>query len=99
MEDRLNDRRGRFREYLVFYFFAFVLVAAGNWLRGAHESGLGPFDDEPSHVVTGLLVADFVVADDLSDPMAFAKTYYLHYPKVALDQWPPVFYCLIAAFG
>ena len=98
MEDRLNDRRGRFREYLVFYFFAFVLVAAGNWLRGAHESGLGSFDDEPSHVVTGLLVADFVVADDLSDPMAFAKTYYLHYPKVALGQWPPVFYCLIAAW-
>ena len=29
------------------------LVGALNWRRGAFESGLGSYDDEPSHAVTG----------------------------------------------
>ena len=28
--------------------------------------------------------------------MAFAEGYYLHYPKVALGHWPPVFYMVQA---
>jgi hypothetical protein len=48
--------------------------------------------DEPAHVVTGLMVHDYLVSGFHRSPMQFARDYYVHYPKVALGHWPPVFY-------
>ena len=72
----------------------FLLSAELNWARGAMESHFGAHQDEPSHVVTGLMLRDYVTGSDQPDPLTFAKEYYLHYPKVALGQWPPGFYAL-----
>jgi hypothetical protein len=59
---------------------------------GAYRSEFGSHPDEPAHVVTGLMVHDYLVGRDWSEPMQFAENYYLHYPKVAFGHWPPVFY-------
>ncbi|MCB9888994.1 MAG: glycosyltransferase family 39 protein [Planctomycetes bacterium] len=64
---------------------------------GAATSDLCSADDEPAHVVTGLMVRDYL-ASSLGDPLEFAKQFYLHYPKVALGNWPPVFYLVQAAW-
>lgn len=47
--------------------------------------------DEASHYVTGLLLTDYVRAG-FPAPLAFARDYYLHYPKVGIGHWPPLYY-------
>jgi hypothetical protein len=59
---------------------------------GAYASGFGGYPDEPAHVVTSLMVRDFIAGLDFHHPLQFAQQYYLHYPKVAIGHWPPVFY-------
>jgi hypothetical protein len=61
-------------------------------LSGAYASGFGGFPDEPAHLVTSLMVRDFIAGLDFRHPWQFAQQYYLHYPQVAIGVWPPVFY-------
>ncbi len=73
-------------------FFAAALLL--QWHSGAYRSEFGAHADEPAHVVTGLMVRDYL-ADGLwsgASPMAFARAYYERYPKVALGHYPPAFY-------
>jgi hypothetical protein len=61
-------------------------------LGGAYASGFGGYPDEPAHLVTSLMARDFIAGLDFRHPWQFAQQYYLHYPKVAIGVWPPVFY-------
>jgi hypothetical protein len=61
-------------------------------LGGAYASGFGGYPDEPAHLVTSLMVRDFTAGLDFRHAWQFAQQYYLHYPKVAIGVWPPVFY-------
>jgi hypothetical protein len=87
-------RRAGLRAALLAFAAYFLLAAGLNAARGAMASHFGSHQDEPSHVVNGLLVRDYLVRSELPDPLAFARQYYLHYPKVAIGQWPPGFYVL-----
>jgi hypothetical protein len=42
------------------------------------------------------MIRDYLVSGFHQSPMRYAETYYLHYPKVALGIWPPVFHTLAA---
>jgi hypothetical protein len=68
------------------------LVVTLQLAAGAYASGFGGYPDEPAHVVTALMVRDFIAGLDFRHPLQFAQQYYLHYPKVAIGHWPPVFY-------
>ena len=48
--------------------------------------------------MTGLMVRDYIAAGFPDSPFRFAENYYLHYPKVAIGHWPPVFYSIQAAW-
>src|SRR5438874_11144897 len=61
-------------------------------LGGAYASGFGGYPDEPAHLVTSLMVRDFLANLDFRRPWQFAQQYYFHYPKVAIGHWPPMFY-------
>jgi hypothetical protein len=61
-------------------------------LGGAYASGFGGYPDESMHLVTSLMVRDFIAGLDFHHPWQFAQEYYLHYPKVGIGHWPPVFY-------
>ncbi|MBI1791653.1 MAG: glycosyltransferase family 39 protein [Acidobacteria bacterium] len=87
-----------FRPVLVFFFLALGLVAALQYKSGAYRTEFGSSSDESAHYVTGLMVRDYVAGLFPSAPMPFAENYYLHYPKVALGQWPPFFYVVQAAW-
>ncbi|MBN9121390.1 MAG: glycosyltransferase family 39 protein [Planctomycetes bacterium] len=82
---------------------SFGLLVLVQCRSGAHHSEFGAHPDEAAHVVTGLMVHDYLVGRDWSAPKRFAENYYLHYPKVGLGHWPPVFYVVqagwAAAFG
>jgi len=67
-------------------------------LGGAYSAGWGGHPDEPAHVMTGLMVRDYLAAKCPWPPMRFAEQYYVHYPKVALGHWPPFFYLALASW-
>ena len=81
---------------LAFFGACFLLVVFLNWQRGAFSSGLGGYNDEAAHAISGIMIRDYLVQREPLDPLAYAKGYYLHYPKVAVGQWPPVFHTLLA---
>jgi len=69
----------------------FVCVLLSQWHRGAYRTeAMDP--DEPAHFVTGLMVHDYLLHGLGESPLAFARDYYAHYPKVSLGHWPPVLY-------
>lgn len=80
--------------------FALLLFCAFlQWRSGAYSSDLAANPDEPAHVVSGLMVHDYfkhLLSPQGShwplNPRAFAETYYVHFPKVAIGHWPPLFY-------
>lgn len=75
-----------------------ALVVLLQWRSGAYQAEFGAHPDEAAHYVTGLMIRDYVAAGLPRDPMGFATRYYEHYPKVALGNWPPVFYVLQAGW-
>ncbi|HYP12337.1 MAG TPA: hypothetical protein VEQ63_00310 [Bryobacteraceae bacterium] len=91
----LNQRR--YTLVLVYLLFA-VLAVAMQWIRASYDGEFNGYPDEPAHYVTGLMVRDYVAQGFPRPPMAFARDYYLHYPKVAMGQWPPFFYVVEAAW-
>lgn len=75
----------------------FVLMALGLQVQnGAWQSDFGGHADEAAHVVTGLMVRDYLAGPlwQGTPPMTFAREYYEHFPKVALGHYPPGFYAL-----
>ena len=96
LADWLGLRRWAFPAVL---FPAFLALAIGlQVLAGAYRCEFGGHPDEAGHYVTGLLIRDFIARAKPGNPMAYAKTYYKHYPKVALGNWPPGFYLIQAGW-
>ena len=77
----------------------FLVLLAFRIAGGALTSEFGGFDDEPAHVVTGLMASDYLVEAFPGNPISYAKDYYLHYPKVAIGNWPPFFYAIQSAWA
>jgi 4-amino-4-deoxy-L-arabinose transferase-like glycosyltransferase len=75
-----------------------VLVIASQWLGGAFDWELTRHSDEPAHFITAAMIHDYVADAPGSNPLAFAKAYYCHYPKVAFGHWPPVVHVLLAGW-
>jgi 4-amino-4-deoxy-L-arabinose transferase-like glycosyltransferase len=74
----------------------FVVVL--QFLAGAYASGFGAYPDEPAHLVTSLMVRDFIASLHFQHPWQFAQQYYLHYPKVTIGHWPPLFYAALGTW-
>lgn len=86
-------RRAVAASLAVFLLLLCLVVALQAWC-GAYGSEAGSGADEPSHVISGLLVRDYLAAGMPEGPMRYAREYYAHYPKVAIGNWPPLFYLL-----
>jgi hypothetical protein len=61
-------------------------------LSGAYHADFDSNDDEPAHVVSSLMVHDYLLSGKIAHPWEFATNFYVHYPKVAILHWPPLFY-------
>ena len=76
----------------------FTIVLALQIRNSAYQSEFGGYPDEAAHYVSGLMIHDYITAGRLTSMPDFARNYYLHYPKVAIGHWPPVFYAVQAAW-
>lgn len=76
----------------------FIIALALTWLflsrSGALSSDLGGDPDEAAHAVTSLMIRDYLAEAPGQHPMKFAKTYYDHFPRVALGHYPPLYYLI-----
>jgi len=61
---------------------------------GAWRSDFGGHADEAAHVVTSLMVRDYLAGGFLETPhpMRYAEDYYERFPRVAIGHYPPGFY-------
>ncbi|MGJ5818497.1 ArnT family glycosyltransferase [Paludibaculum fermentans] len=82
-----------FRLARPFAVFLLVVILC-QWLTGVYGKLLDGSHDEASHYLTSLLVRDYLAGGLSWHPLRYAENYYLHYPKIALGHWPPVFYLL-----
>ncbi len=69
-----------------------AIVLALQLYSGAYTSDFSADDDEAGHAVSSLMVHDYIVHGLRTNPMAYAQQFYIHYPKVAIGHWPPLFY-------
>ncbi len=90
--------RHRVKGPLVAFFSFWLLAVALQVAGGCYRADFDGYPDEAAHYITGLMVHDYLLSGNLLHPMAYAENYYLHYPKVAIGHWPPVFYVLQAAW-
>lgn len=76
----------------LFAIAALLLVVCLQYATGVYRSDFGGHGDEAAHFVTSVMMRDFLLSGDYARPFAFARDYYLHYPRVAIGHWPPVMY-------
>ena len=75
------------------------LLAVNVFLQVANNSYVSDFGahpDEAAHVVTSLMVRDYLAGGflDCASPVSYAKLYYEVFPKVAIGHYPPLFYVI-----
>jgi hypothetical protein len=61
---------------------------------GVYSSAPMTGPDDPGHFISGLMVRDYLASGLGHSPVAFARDYYAHYPKVAIGNWPPTYYAI-----
>jgi len=69
-----------------------ALVIAVQAFSGAYVSDFSAGNDEAAHAVSSLLVHDYLAHGLPQNPLRYAEKFYVHYPKVAIGHWPPLFY-------
>ena len=100
MQLTLSTNAGLVKKQTNIKYIEYTLVAALiffealllQWISGALNNEFTVFPDEAAHYVSSLMVHDYILEGDLSNPMSYAENYYIHYPKVAIGHWPPVLY-------
>jgi 4-amino-4-deoxy-L-arabinose transferase-like glycosyltransferase len=77
----------------VFWAALIVLsVAVTQLSKGAYQSDLATHPDEAAYFVSATCLLDYFRTAFGSDPVSFAESCYVHYPKVAFGHWPPAFF-------
>jgi hypothetical protein len=71
-------------------------VALTHWHLAAATLGADLVaSDPPAHFVSGVMVYEYlrdILGGTLSQPIPFAESFYVRYPKVAIGHWPPAYY-------
>jgi hypothetical protein len=81
---------------------AILLLLAGmvalQWRAGSLLFGSSPQSDAAKHFASGVMVFDYLRTGHATNPMRFAEDFEVHYPLVAIGQWPPMYYAVQAAY-
>jgi hypothetical protein len=78
--------------FILVFLLSLTLAVFLQKRSGSHDTELSEYPDEPAHYVSGLMVRSYLHQGHWESPTRFAEEYYLHYPKVAIGHWPPIYY-------
>ncbi len=87
---------GNLRRFAIHFLSYLPLVLVLQYHTGVYQSELSHQPDESAHVVTSLMIHDYLKTSIGTSPLRFAENYYIHYPKVAFGIWPPLFHSTAA---
>ncbi len=94
LQDRQVSRIRRVVRGAAVFLIILLVTLSLQWGSGAYSAALGAEPDEPSHYVTSVMIRDYIAGGLPGNPVAFAKNFYIHYPRVAFGLWPPLFHLL-----
>ncbi len=83
--------------FIVLFLVLLFLAVLGQWLTGVYSSDLSQWPDEGAHYINGLLIHDYMIDGLPGNPFKYALQYYIHYPRVTIGHWPPLYYVIQAA--
>ena len=84
--------------YDVGIFIVALVVLAGAMISlHALNSGLSG-SDEGSHFLNGYLIWSYLTEAIGQNPLTYATDFYIHYPKISIGHWPPLYYVFLASF-
>jgi 4-amino-4-deoxy-L-arabinose transferase-like glycosyltransferase len=79
------------------FLIALTVLAAAMVFLHALDSGLSG-SDEGSHFLNGYLIWSYLTEAFGQNPMTYATDFYIHYPKISIGHWPPLYYVFLAIF-
>lgn len=79
------------------FIVALAVLAAAMVSLHALNSGLSG-SDEGSHFLNGYLIWSYLTKAIGQNPMTYATDFYVHYPKISIGHWPPLYYVFLASF-
>ena len=90
----LPDGQSIWRTVIAIAFVLLLAVVLGFHYRTAKaELGSDLLGyDQARHYVTGVMTFDYLRYGLGSNPLKFAESYYVRYPKVTMGHWPPLYY-------
>jgi hypothetical protein len=68
----------------------FAVILWSQWRLNAYAAEF--LVDEPYHLVSGMVVHDYLVQAFGKNPLAYLRDYHGHYPLVGIGHWGPAFY-------
>ena len=94
----MKSPRAAVGHFAVLFLALIVVAIIGQWSTGVYGSDLSQWPDEGAHYINGLLIHDYVVDGLPGSPLTYALQYYVHYPRVTIGHWPPLYYMVQALF-
>jgi hypothetical protein len=85
-------------KYAAILLLFFALAVGLQRASGAYQGDCGFHPDESAHLVSAIMIHDYVTDGFPSTPIKYAEQYYVHYPKIAVGMWPPLFHLTLAAW-
>lgn len=90
MTTRITRPESPNRRLVAAVLFLAAIVALQLYV-GAFRGEQRVYTDNAAHFMNGLLIRDYVSEALGRNPIAFAREYYVSYPKIAPRVWPPLF--------
>jgi hypothetical protein len=84
-------------QFAILFLTLLFLAVVGQWLTDVYSSDLSQFSDAGPHYTNGLLIHDYMVDGFPGSPLGYAIEYNVHYPRVTIGHWPPLYYMVQAA--
>ena len=79
------------------YIVALAILATAMISLHALGSGLSG-SDEGSHFLNSYFIWSYLSKAAGHNPMAYATDFYIHYPKISIGHWPPLYYAFLSVF-
>ena len=79
------------------YLVALAVLTVAMMFLHALSSGLSG-SDEGSHFLNGYMIWSYLKDAPGQNPMTYATNFYIHYPKISIGHWPPLYYAFLASF-
>lgn len=79
------------------FIVALAVLATAMLSLHALNSGLSG-SDEGSHFLNGYLIWSYLTEAIGQNPLTYATDFYVHYPKISIGHWPPLYYVFLASF-